>query len=57
MDAAHYQDSMEHFRLSQDASSETTPTNIAEALMAAVAGGSHSRAGYRHSIVSEAMCE
>ena len=52
MDAAHYQQgAMEHFRLSQDLQPETTP-DVAQALTASVAGGTHSRAGHRHSIVS-----
>ena len=53
MDAAHYQGTMEHFRLSQDLSSETTPSDVTAALTAAVAVGTHSRLGHRHSIVSE----
>ena len=54
VDAAHYQGTMEHFRLSQDPTlqPETTPPEVAQALTAAVAGGTHSRAGHRHSIVS-----
>ena len=43
---------MEHFRLSQDLSSETTPSDVTAALTAAVAVGTHSRLGHRHSIVS-----
>ena len=52
MDAAHYEGTMQHFRLSQDLSAETTPPEVSHAMTAAVAMGTHSRAGYRHSIVS-----
>ena len=52
VDAAHYQGTMEHFRLSQDTSMDTTSPDVTQVMTAAVAGGSHSRAGHRHSIVS-----
>ena len=52
VDAAHYQGTMEHFRLSQDTPMEMTSPDVTHVMTAAVAGGSHSRAGHRHSIVS-----
>jgi len=52
VDAAHYQGSMEHFRLSQGEALDQTPPDVAHAITASVAQGTHTRAHYRHSVVS-----
>ena len=52
VDAAHYQGSMEHFRLSQGEALDQTPPDVAHAITASVAQGTHTRAHYRHSMVS-----